>query len=170
MVKSTGRLPGSRAFGRLLSDVRGAELPDARLWVLYPIGGIAVAAVIVFHLVHGAHHASPTAAGVPPAAHASTTTAPAGQAPPAARSTLQLPTEQGTTLEVPRAAATAIYAAAGLTVGAPSSDVVVVSHLPSGRGITCAVTRVNADGQTVQRLVTVIEGSNGSWTASNAQG
>ena len=52
MVDSGKRLPGAKILRGLVHDVRTAELPDQRLWILYPLVLVAVVALIIFNAVN----------------------------------------------------------------------------------------------------------------------
>lgn len=162
MPRDGGRLPGGQIVRRLASDVRSAELPDARLWILYPLVGAVVAALVIFHAASGSHHpGSATNGSTPPAS----TTTPATQQPNKQTNSVDLSTEQGGTLAVPRAAFDAVLTGLGTTASA-NSNVVIVTHSTPLRSFTCVVTLITSNGQSVQRVVGVLEHAGGSWTTT----
>ena len=147
-----------QAFRQFGQDLRNAELPNPKLVVLYPLVAAGFVALLIFHAVSGSPHSphSPTSNSPAP-------TSPNRTTPPSPD--VAVPTEQGSTLEVPRAALNAIDLASGLPTGTVTG-LLVVDHPASGRSITCVVTTANASGQATQRFFTVTERSGGVWSQS----
>ena len=160
MANASQELPGSSRFRRFAGEVRNAELPDHRLWLLYPIVGVALVALVIFHSVAGTHATSPH--------HPAASRTSAVSRHPHLSSYVALPTEQGATLSVHRAALNAIDSAVGASPGSTAIEAVVVTHAVDGRSLTCVVTATNAQGQATQRFITVVEDAQGRWASTGA--
>jgi hypothetical protein len=165
MVDGGKHLPGAKILRGLAHDIRTAELPDARMWILYPIVLTAIAILLIINAVNSESHTTTTTTQ-PLARTTTTTTVPATTK---VSTTEKLPTEQGTTLYVPIAAVQSIKAVAGISLTTQASSIVIVSHTAKPPSFTCAVTFISSSGATFQKLVTATESNTrGAWTASDA--
>jgi beta-glucosidase len=79
-----------------------------------------------------------------------------------------IPTEQGTILNIPVTTVKAIYNTAGVSSTVQASGILIVSHTVHPVSFTCMVTLISPSGTRSQKLISAIEGVDGTWTVSKA--
>ena len=156
---------GADRLGALLST---SELPNERLNLLYPVVVVVVGVLVVVGLLTTGHPASYRGALHPPAVSAppggtTGTTSPTSTAQ--ANGSVSIPTIQGSEASVSAAALGTLKSAITSSTGSAPASVTEVAQTPTS--LTCSVTTMNAQGQTVQTLVSVVRAGNGSWSVTN---